>query len=183
MGRVTSWTGSLHQPLPCPAALSFQVHFLTSPPDLGGECGPLDQHSDRCLHPLWAVGPGHPLSAGPSAPGRAEHPGQVLLLPGETPSARLPPGEGFLRHERDEAEWGGWWGRSRWRARAMSGCGRARKVKGRSLAAARPPPPWVLMVAGSPPPDGTAACHLQHPGQQWQHRLLAALLLQGQVAA
>ncbi|KAM9613641.1 organic solute transporter subunit alpha isoform 1-T1 [Morphnus guianensis] len=97
--------------------------------------------------------------------------------------ARLPPGEGLLRHERDEAEWGGWWGRSRWRARATSGCGRARKVKGRSLAAARPPPPWVLVVAGPPPPDGTAARHLQHPGQQRQHRLLAALLLQGQVAA
>lgn len=41
----------------------------------------------------------------------------------------------------------------------------------------------VLVVADPAHPDGAPACHLQHPGQQRQHRLLAALLLQGQVAA
>lgn len=41
----------------------------------------------------------------------------------------------------------------------------------------------ALVVADAAPPDGAPACHLQHPGQQRQHRLLAALLLQGQVTA
>lgn len=64
--------------------------------------------------------------------------------------------------------------------RARSGCRREGKVKGRA---------WqdtaltVMVVADSPPPDGTAARHLQHPGQQRQHRLLSTLLLQGQVTA
>lgn len=63
---------------------------MCPPPDLGSECGPLDQHRGRCLHPLRAVGPGHPFPAGPSALDGAEHQGQVLLLPGE-PLSCLPP--------------------------------------------------------------------------------------------
>lgn len=37
MGRVTSWTGSLHQPSPCPAAWSAQVHFLCPPRQISAE--------------------------------------------------------------------------------------------------------------------------------------------------
>lgn len=43
--------------------------FCVCPSDFSRERGPLDQHLGWCLHPLWALGPGHPLPAGPAAPG------------------------------------------------------------------------------------------------------------------
>lgn len=59
MGRVTSWTGSLHQPSSCPAALSAQAHFLRVPPQISAESVALWINTvlgASTLFGLWALG-------------------------------------------------------------------------------------------------------------------------------